>query len=218
MTAPLRHALHRLTWSRRNRWGLVALPLALAAALVGSSDRVQLYFWETGLHRATHGPGGQWVSFRDTYTDSNGPHARRLRVRLDSVRPVGRPWNARDPFELGPGSTAMAVTLTLEADPGLPLSVCHLALRDVTGTRYDYLFGAGGVNQPVSPCVPQDAAGPDEAMGDLPPREDPDARPRPRTWTVSPVIIVPTGAKLTEVDLWWRMPRYLALAVPARPS
>jgi hypothetical protein len=212
--APLRHALHRPGWSRRNRWGLLVLPLAVAAALAGSSDRVQLYFWESGLHHPTSGSAGQWVSFADDYTDSNGTHQRQLRVRLDSVRPVTAPWQSTDPFRLPPASRAVAVTLSLEADAGLPLSTCSLGLRDAAGTRYDYLPTLGGVNQPVSPCVPPDTPGPDVAMGDLPASSDPDAKPRPSTWTVSPVIIVPAGVRLNEVDLWWQMPAYVALAVP----
>jgi hypothetical protein len=211
---PLRHALRRPGWSRRNRWGLLVLPLATAAALAGSSDRVQLYFWEGGLHHATAGPAGQWVSFHDSYTDSNGPHERRVRVRLDSVRPATTPWHTTDPLRLGPGSTALAVTLTLEADVDLPLSVCSLGLRDGAGTRYDYLPGVGDANQPVSPCVPPDAPGPDTAMGDLTAAPDPDSAPRPRTWSVSPVIVVPAGVKISEVDLWWQLPNYVALAVP----
>jgi hypothetical protein len=50
-------------------------------------------------------------------------------------------------------------------------------------------------------------------MGDLGDGSDPDARPRPAAWTVSPVIVVPAGVTPTEVDLWWQMPNYVSLAV-----
>jgi hypothetical protein len=42
----VRHARYPPSWWRHNRWGLLLLPLALLAALVGSSDRVHLYFCE----------------------------------------------------------------------------------------------------------------------------------------------------------------------------
>jgi hypothetical protein len=184
--------------------------LALVAALVGSSDRVRLYFWDEGLHHPT---AGQWVDFHETYRDSNGAHERQVRVRLDSIRPATTGWQSTDPLQVPAGSTALAVTLSLQADPNLPLSVCDLGLRDRRGTRYDYLPTFAGANQPVSPCVPPNAPGPDEAMGDLTLTPDPDDQPRPRTWTVSPVIVVPAGVQVNDVDLWWQQPNYVALAV-----
>ncbi len=213
MSEAVRHARYRPTWWRHNRWGLLVLPLALVAALAGSSDRVQLYFWDEGLHHPTTATGGHWVDFHDTYSDSNGSHERRVRVRLDSVRPATTGWQSSDPLPVPPGSRALAVTLSLDADPDLPLSVCNLGLRGRDGTRYDYLPGLGGASQPVSPCVPPDAQGPYPAMGDLTLAPDPDQKPRPRSWTVSPVVIVPAGATISDVDLWWQMPNYVALAV-----
>jgi hypothetical protein len=209
----LRHAIHAPGWTRRNRWGLLALPLAALAALAASSDRVQLYFWEEGLHHPTSGRTGQWVSFQDAYNDSNGDHQRLVRVRLDSVQPATTPWLSTSPLRLPPGSKAFTVTLSLEADPDLPLSVCNLAIRDADRNRYDYLRDFGSLDQPVSACVPPETPGPNAAMGDLGGGSDPDARPRPAAWTVSPVIVVPAGVTPTEVDLWWQMPNYVSLAV-----
>jgi hypothetical protein len=210
VTAAYRHALRAPGWRLRNRWGLLLLPLATVAALAASSDRVLLYFWEEGLHRPTTGPAQQWVSFHDSYNDSNGDHQRNVRVRLDSVRPVTTLWQSSTPADLPPASTALAVTLSLQADSELPLTPCHLALRDADGNRYDYLPNAGG-DQPISPCVPPDAPGPNAALGDFDTAPDPDARPRPAGWTVSPVIVLPAGVRVTEVDLWWEMPNYVAL-------
>jgi hypothetical protein len=215
VTAPLRHAIHAPGWGLRNLWGLLALPLATAAALVASSDRVQLYFWEEGLRRPTSGPSGQWVSFQDSYTDSNGDHQRLVRVRLDTVRPTTTPWLSSSPLQLPPGTRALAVTLSLEADPNLPLSVCSLAIRDADGNRYDYLRAFGGMDQPTSPCVPSDAPGPNAAMGEFGGGADPEDKPRPARWTVSPVIVLPAGVTPTEVDLWWEMPKYVSLAIPS---
>jgi hypothetical protein len=211
MMAPLRHASHRPGWGRANRWGLLALPLAIVAALGASSDRVQLYFWEKGLRHPTSGVAAQWVSFRDQYSDSNGDHQRLVRVRLDAVRPATEPWSSTSALQLPPGSKAVAVTLSLQADSKLPLSVCSLALRDAAGNRYDYQRSFG--EQPTSPCVPPDARGPDAAMGEFGGGADPDDPPRPAQWTVSPVIVVPASVTPTEVDLWWEMPDYVSFAI-----
>jgi hypothetical protein len=213
MTRPLRHAMYRPGWARRNLWGLLALPLAVVAALSASSDRVQLYFWEEGLRQPTSGRAGQWVSYQETYTDSEGEHQRALRVRLDSVTATTLPWQSRSPLSLPPGTKALAVTLSLQADPALPLTVCNLALRDAAGNRYEYLRTFGGADQPVSPCVPPEAPGPSVQMGELGGGLDPDEPPRPASWTVSPVIVVPAGVTVTEVALWWQRPGYVALAV-----
>ena len=211
--AAIRHALYAPGWTRRNRWGLVALPLALAAALVASSDRVKLYFWDEGLHQPQRGTQGAWLDFRDTYTDSEGEHPLAVRVRLDSVAPATSGRMATTPLELPPGTKAVTVSLSLEADPALPLSGCRLAVRDAAGTRYDYLSEIGG-NQPFSPCVPPDAPGPDRALGDLDKGRDTSSEPaRPRSWTVQPVITLPSDVDVADVVLWWDLPDYASLAV-----
>lgn len=212
---PQRHALRGSGWSRRNRWGLATLPLAVVAALVASSDRVQLYFWEEGLRRPQSAVQGSWVDFRDTYTDAEGEHVREVRVRLDGVEPATTPWESTEPVELPPGTRALTVRLSLTAGPDLPLSVCSLAVRDADGTRYDYLSGVAGMAQPVSPCVPPDAPGPFPAMGDLDLKgaAGDDEPRRPASWTVAPVIVVPDDAEISEVVLWWEMPDYVALTV-----
>jgi hypothetical protein len=215
-TRPLRHAMYRLGWFGRNRWGLLLLPVAVTAALAASSDRVQLYFWDEGLHQPTTGTAGKWVDFRDTYNDRDGDHPFQVRVRLDSVAPARTGWQSTSALELPSGSRALTVNLSLEADPALPLTVCKLALRDAAGTRYDYQFNTG--EQPISPCVPPDARGPNAAVLPSDPKPSAagaDGQPaRPAAWTVAPVIIVPTGVNVTEVDLWWELPDYVALTLP----
>ena len=139
----VRHALHTPSWTRRNRWGLLALPLALAAALAGSSDRVKLYFWDEGLRQAQRAEQGAWLDFRNTYSDSEGEHPLEVKVRLDAVRPASTLWQSTSPLQLPAGTQAVEVELSLEADPDLPLSVCRLAVRVAEGTRYDYLSTVG---------------------------------------------------------------------------
>ena len=164
----IRHALHRPGWTRRNRWGLLALPLALAAALAASSDRVKLYFWDEGLRQPQRAAQGDVAGLPATrYTRQRGRapaqgegaagrraaggHAVAVDVAARSCRPARRRsrW-----------SSAWRPT------PDLPLSACRLAVRDAEGTRYDYLAELGSA-QPFSPCVPPDAPGPNRALGEL---------------------------------------------------
>jgi hypothetical protein len=209
----VRHALHAPTWTRRNRWGLLALPFALVAALAASSDRVKLYFWDEGLHQPHRAVQGAWLDFRDTYSDSDGEHPLEVKVRLDGVREAIALWQSPSPLELPAGARAVEVELSLEADPKLPLSTCKLAVRDAGGTRYEYLTDIGGA-QPFSPCVPPDAPGPQRALGDLDKGRDTSDEPaRPPVWTVKPVITLPAGVEVSDVVLWWDLPDYAELAV-----
>lgn len=210
--AAIRHALYTPGWTRRNRWGLVALPLALAAALVASSDRVQLYFWDEDLHQPQRAAQGAWLAFGDSYHDSEGEHPLDVRIRLDSVEPATTGWTATTPLDLAPGTKAVEVTLSLEADPQLPLRVCRLSVRDTGGNRYDYLTEVG--NQPLSPCVPPEAPGPFAKLGEIDKGRDTSGEPvRPRSWTVSPVIMLPADVEIEDVVLWWELPDYASLAV-----
>ena len=209
----IRHALHTPSWTRRNRWGLLALPLALVAALAASSDRVKLYFWDEGLRQPQRAAQGAWLDFRNTYSDSDGEHPLEVKVRLDAVRPASTLWQSESPLQLPAGTQAVEVELSLEADPDLPLSICRLAVRDAEGTRYDYLSTIGSA-QPFSPCVPPDAPGPQRALGALDEGRDVSDDPvRPESWTVKPVIMMPAGVEVTDVVLWWDQPDYVALSV-----
>ena len=70
--------------------------------------------------------------------------------------------------------------------------------------------------QPVVPCVPEDAPGPGPSLGDVDDvLKDPDDLPRPATWSVSPVVVVPEDVEVADVVLWWEKPRYLLLEVPS---
>jgi hypothetical protein len=212
----IRHALHTPSWLRRNRWGLIGLPFALTAALVGSSDRVKLYFWDEDLNRPHHAAQGEWLTFEDTYNDAEGEHPMRVKVRLEGVTEATAPWASASELELPDGAQAVKVTLDFEADPDLPLAGCHLAVLDAAGTRYEYLQ-AIGMTQPYSPCVPPDTPGPDYDLGQIDEGRAPDdTPPRPETWSTSPVISLPAGVTIDEVALWWELPDYASFAV-AKP-
>lgn len=204
-------------WWRRNRWALVALPLALVLTLAASADRVRSLWWEQGLHRPTAGAPGETVTFHQTVRDGvGGTRPVDVEVRLDGV--VDATTLPRD-LVVPDGARAVQVDLTLWSDPGTILQGCSLAVRDADGTRYDYRALAWGAFQPVSPCVPQDTPGPAPSLGtfDDGPTDGgptPDAAaPRPPTWSVSPVVVVPADVEVADVVLWWQLPQHVRLPV-----
>ena len=199
-------------WWRRNRWALVALPVALALALVAASDRVRTLWWEQDLRVPTTAAAGSSVTFHQrVYDGAGGTLPVDVRVQLDGVRDA---TVLPEDLELPAGTRAVQVDLTLGAAPDVVLTGCSLAVRDADGTRYGYVASGWGALQAASPCVPQDAPGPWPPLGDLEDAlSDPDAPPRPSTWSVSPVVVVPEGVEVTEVVLWWQLPQYVRLEV-----
>ncbi|GIG40057.1 hypothetical protein [Cellulomonas phragmiteti] len=201
-------------WWHRNRWALVALPLALALVVVASGDRVRSLWWEQGLHRPTSAAPGATVTFHQDLRDGlGGTFPLDVEVRLDGV---GDAADLPDGLELPPGSRAVQVDLTLGADPDVVLVGCRLAVRDTAGTRYDYVANAWGAWQATVPCVPEDATGPWPSLGDVDDAlsaPDGGSTPRPATWSVSRVVVVPDGVDVTDVVLWWQMPHHVRLEV-----
>ncbi|WP_028046478.1 hypothetical protein [Cellulomonas sp. URHE0023] len=203
-------------WWRRNRWAVAALPVALTLALVASGDRVRTLWWIHDLRVPTTGQVGETVTFRQQVDGAVGAEPVDVRVRLDRVHDAA---TLPDDMVLPAGSRAVQVDLTLSADPDIVLAGCSLAVRDAAGTRYEYVALGWGAMQPVAPCVPEDAPGPMPSLGDLDDElADSDSPPRPTTWEVSPVIVVPDGVEVADVVLWWHMPQYLELEAPGRDT
>jgi len=208
------HARPDVGWWHRNRWALLALPVALALALVAAGDRVRTMWWEQDLRRPTTAEAGAAVDFHQRVRDGlGGTMPIDVQVRLDGI---GTAPTLPDRMELPTGTRAVQVDLTLSADPDVVLTGCFLAVRDAAGTRYDYVANEWGALQPTVPCVPQDTPGPWPSLGDL---DDAltheDTPPRPETWSVAPVVVVPDGVELTDVVLWWQMPQHVLLEAPS---
>lgn len=202
-------------WWRRNRWGLVALPVAVVAALAASSYRVEAQWWLEKPRDLVHAEQGEWVTFSSSQYDRNGDLPFSVRVRLEGVRPAEELFGPiSEDYELEPpaGVQAVAVDLELSAPPDVPLTTCDLVVRDTDGTEYDYQISSPSIeNQATSPCVPPDARGPEL---DLIEGLDPDIGPRrPDVWTVSPVVMLPEGVEVASVLLSWGPPDGLLITV-----
>lgn len=198
------------SWWRRNRWGLVALPVAVAAALAASSYRVEDYWWLEKPRDLVEAGGGEWVTFSASQYDRTGDVPFTVRVRLDGVRAAEAPLGEDDALEPPDGVQAVAVDLSLSAEPDVPLAGCTLVVRDAAGTEYAYQSSSPSISQATSPCVPPDARGPEL---DLFEGIDPDTGPRrPDEWSVSPVVLLPDGVAVAEVVLSWGPPDGLVIS------
>ena len=209
----------RRSWLRRNRVGLVLLPIALVAALAGNAERLQTLWWEEGLHAPQRPDSSGVVSFVDAYDDGHHAWPIRPRLSLVSVARVdslpgsdGRPR----PVTLPTGAVLHKVTLHVEADPNMILTGCTLALADAGGTRWETGSRAFDVDasEPFSPCTPDDRPGP----GWLPKDEQPvveAAEVRPASYDVASYVVTPADARPREVWVWWDEPRFAALPIPS---
>ncbi|NDL59460.1 hypothetical protein [Phytoactinopolyspora mesophila] len=199
-------------WWRRNRWGLVALPFVLTAALVASSYHVEDRWWLQRPRMAVSAEQGEWADFADSRYDRSGDVPIELRARLisleEATQPFGRPG---DDLDLPSGTQGVAVVLELVADPDVPLAGCRLSLVGADGTEYVYQHAAPSLGQVSSPCVPPESPGPALDLFESP--DDPEGDPRPEQWSVEPVVVVPEDVTVVEVRLTWGPPRYLAFRV-----
>ncbi|TDE01042.1 hypothetical protein [Jiangella asiatica] len=192
-------------WWRRNRWGLVALPVSVAAALAAASYRVEDHWWLERPRDLVHADAGEWVAFEGSQYDRGGDVPFAVRARLTGLRPAEVPFGAEDELTLPDGVHAVAVDLELAAEPDVPLTGCELRVRDAEGTEYAYESTSPSISQATSPCVPPDARGPEL---DLIEGLETDTGPRrPDEWQVSPVVLLPDGVEVTEVLLTWGPPR-----------
>ncbi|GAB3264046.1 hypothetical protein [Kineosporia babensis] len=205
-----RHSNRSTGWLSRNRWGLGLLPLAVVLALAASSDRVKPYWWDSDLHEPQPAVQGEWFSHSEPYELKTGEQTMSLRLRLDSVRTMSEQELA-DPLgeELPPGTKAVEVTMSFEADPGTPLGGCQAMVRDQDGTQYTYQQDRVGAVEAGSPCTPVGAGGPSVLFGELE-MPGPDDKERPEKYSVKRAWVLPEKAVVTEVDLWWTVPQYIA--------
>ena len=192
------------TWLRRNWWGLAALPVTLALAVVANSQRIQDYWWDTDLRTAgASGQQGDWVTWSDSFTDALGEGVRTFSVRVTAVETTDT-----EPVVLPADVTAVRVTMDFSAASDQVLFACKLALLDADGNRYTYRPLVGGVMQSLFPCLPEQT-GPQPSITAGEPRVALFGDQRPPEWTTEPVLMVPRGTELTKVLLWWEEPDYL---------
>jgi len=198
-------------WLRRNRWGLVALPVTLALAVAANAQRLQDYWWDSDLRTVgAAGRQGEWVTWSDTFTDAAGEGTRTFSVRVAAVEPTDTAQSFRGSEDVAlPGDlAAVRVAMDFRAAPDQVLFGCRLALVDTAGNRYVYRPLVGGVMQSLHPCLPEQT-GPRPSISAGEPRVTLSGEQRPPEWEATPVVLVPRGTEITKVLLWWEQPDYL---------
>ncbi|MEO5609604.1 MAG: hypothetical protein ABIQ61_12715 [Ornithinibacter sp.] len=198
-------------WLRRNRFGLLALPLVAALAVAANGIRLDDDWWNTGLRSSTSGTQGEFVRYQQGYTDALGRTSRTLKVRVDGIREVTEiPQEYGDPIAVPSGMKALEVGLSFEADPEQSIYGCQLALRDSRGVRYEFAATLANLRQnDPSPCHPLEQPGPKPPVFAGQDRETVPGEERPPTWTASPIVFVPPDAQITQVLMWWEKPEFL---------
>jgi len=200
------------SWLRRNRWGLLALPVAAVLAVGANAQRLHDYWWTVDLRNAAAtGSQGDWVTWTDDFTDALGDGTRTFRVkvsRTESTVDSDAMSDVAADLELPPDLTGARVTMDFEAAADQVLFGCRMALLDDAGNRYVYQPIVNGLTQPMHPCVPEDQPGPVPSISAGEPRTAIYGE-RPPQWTTQAVVVVPRSAKITRVLLWWEQPDYL---------
>ncbi len=206
----------RPSWLRRNRWGLVSLPVVAVLAVGANAYRLGDYWWDRDLRTATVGEAGELVSYTDEYDDALGTTSRSFRVRVGELAPTRSTTSTLgdEPVVVPEGAQALVVPLRFEADPDQSLYGCNLALEDTDGNRYVFDYSMTGVEQDPFPCLPFEQPGPRPPLFEGDTRAVVEGEERPESWSTRPVVVVPEGVRISRVLLWWETPDYLALQVP----
>jgi hypothetical protein len=206
---------HRRTWWQRNRWGLVALPLALVLALAAGGSRLHEYWWNRGFHQMAPVSSGV-ATLTDEYDDGVLRHPIEARYSVNSFPPADDLTRRRGE-PLPAGLRAWRLSLAVEADPAVALTGCTVAIVDTSGNRHHPSDAGLDIDvSPLSTCVPESTPGPQTTFGSAaPPALRPGEDPRPPAYRTDTVFVLPQEAVPAAVRLWYALPRYVELPVDA---
>lgn len=208
--------MSRPDWLRANRWWILALPFALALMLAASAYRVNTFWWENGFHDETgRAEPGKPLEVVNHFKDGVGETTRTFSVTFTGLSEVDEiPIKDELPIPTPDGMTAYKVHLDFEADPMQDMNNCVVSLLDTEDNHYRLEMSGPPTGQSNN-CVPLDTPGPrqplfkEEKRGQLE-----GTQPRPRKWSVEPILLVKEGAKLTEARVAFQWPEYVVLPMP----
>ena len=186
---------------RRNRKALLLLPVAVIAAVLASSSRIDDYWWSKGLHDAAEANSSGVVHFSDEYDDGYLSYPIAADIALQTVEPVttieshlGKP----EPVKVPEGAMVWRVGLRIKADPDVVLIGCQVAILDDKGTRYDAesrQFDSLG-SRPIHQCVPDETPGPRAKIGSTAaPKVAEGESPRPRDYDTVTYVVTPSWSE-----------------------
>lgn len=183
-------------WFRRNRWWLVALPVAVALVLVASAYRLKPYWWDApdGQRVRATAEVGDWLRWTSTAEEFGQIYEYDFRVRLLAVEPVEDEVTLDyESVPVPDGSDAWSVEIEVEPLKPMETVPCSLVLVATDGER----FGGRG-RQSQLPCF----GAQDGETG------------RDARFTTTTVIVGAEGAELTEVWLTMADPERLVFRLP----
>lgn len=193
-------------WWRRNRWWLLALPVAVLLFALGSSSRFGVW-WSAAPHdRVAAGEQGERVHVTIPGVPEDDQPERDFHVTLTGTEydvPYTTDSTFDEPLPPPDGVRTVAVHLAFEAPDPEPLQHCTVALYDTDGHRYEVDDASGSL---LYQCVHPDLY--DWGTGET--------APTTGEWTAAPVFLVPDDAELAEVRVYWALalPAYVGLELP----
>ncbi|SOC58423.1 hypothetical protein [Ornithinimicrobium cerasi] len=204
-------------WWRRNRGALLALPFVLVLAAGAGSYRVWNFWSPYELTDPVAGRSQEPVRFTHTLEDGSGPYTVDLTVTAADPVPAEHFTDQEGMMHYFPrteGSRVWRTDLSVEADPGSPLTGCQVRLVDGRGRTTLYRTGSLGgeavFGLPSSPCVPAATPGPSPDFGlGL----DGTAQARPATYTVPVYVRTARDFVPERIEIWWQTPRHLSITV-----
>ena len=212
-------------WLRRNRWGLMLLPVVLIASAGAASSRLEDYWWDKGMRGAQHPDSSGVVHYDDGYDDGFVSYPIKADISLASFEQVDSlpayTGTERIPATVPTGGVLWAVTLHFAVDPSIVMRGCNVAIMGEDGSRYDadtgdyHSTGEG----PIYFCAPNDSPGPQVQVGSTEgPVADttPGTTARPPTYDTVVYVVTPRTAKPRSVRVWFSNPTYAELPIKQR--
>lgn len=194
-----------MSWWRRNRWWLIALPFAVAVLAAASTQRIVTVWLEEPLRSkvAEAAPGEPVHVTQEDFASVRDEHDRReFTVELLGVEEAEGVYDdILDEIEPFPdGATGYEVTLRFDAPVDSELDDCDVILVDANGNRY----GEG--------LDPTQASFPCERDPEL----DAEDEGYPEEWTNTFLVLTATDVDITEVWLTFALPSRDYVVLPVR--
>jgi hypothetical protein len=205
------------SWLRRNRLGLVLLPVAAALAVAASSSRYVHNYLPYEPSSVSEGVVGTPVDYAQEWQDRSGKYVRKVAVTVDGITPTTKvvDWDGEDvDAKIPAGTTLWRVSLSLDAAPDQVLRSCKLIVVDTRGREYE--FGSRRIqpsNLKISPCLNPGQGGPEAALVDGATHKD--EEPRPQTWSTVADVLMAEDSVPAMVRVWWEFPE--VIEVPVKP-